>query len=159
MPKRLTISAVSHATKKKSRAQLDREIAEALTQPLRATTQEEYTRSYSPEDVLDYLLGAPGHQGEDPDWVESVESTIFSWDSWVRMGVPLEKLLLMSVNARAKKYARLRTPFPPIIVFRTRHDDFEVLDGNARANAARLRGDRCITAYVPDRYAERLTGC
>jgi len=115
--------------------------------------------SIAPKEVLDYLLDAPGHQRHDPDWIESVETTIFEEDTWTFIEVPLDKLLLMPINARAKRYARLRTPYPPIIVFQTRLGDFEVLDGNARANAARLRSDRCIGAYVPERLARRLSGC
>lgn len=49
-------------------------------------------------------------------------------------------------NAQAQKYARMPTPFPPIIM---KTDGNQPLDGNHRLTAARIRGEETIRAYIP----------
>ena len=55
--------------------------------------------------------------------------------------------------ARADAYAKLPTPFPPIVLgyewnWGTRKSKLVIKDGNHRVDAAKMRGDKTIKAYV-----------
>ncbi len=55
-------------------------------------------------------------------------------------------------NTTANRYAKLETPFPPLIM--KSEPGTNPLDGNHRTTAARIRGDKTIRAYVPLAKAE-----
>jgi hypothetical protein len=48
-------------------------------------------------------------------------------------------------KAQVKEYAKLKTEFPPIVL----DANNEILDGMHRTEAAKLRGDKSIKAYIP----------
>lgn len=62
--------------------------------------------------------------------------------------VPISKITTKqegTIPRFAKQYARMSTPLPPIVL----DMDLGVRDGNHRLEAAKLRGDTTVKAYVP----------
>lgn len=111
-----------------------------------AIKKSEFSEGAYPEqtddiEILDYFMRI--HMGSRADFKKVPYDTEYQL-----VELPVDELAtgVSGKNARAQKYSRLDTPFPPIIM---KSEEEAPIDGNHRVAAAKLRGDKTIRAYVP----------
>lgn len=92
-------------------------------------------------DAFNYFRGT--HLGSRAD----LNKLPYEVESYTLVDLPLAKLPqnIPADDPRVKQYARLSTPFPPILV----GTNGRIPDGHHRISAAKVRGDKSIRAYVP----------
>jgi hypothetical protein len=106
-----------------------------------------YPAEMSPEETINYVdfLHEFGHGGgepfEDPEWIREAEKYVLQTIPLDDPGVKWPKATHLPV---AQEYAQRKTPLPPIIIAANGY----VIDGFHRVEAARMRGDKTIQAYV-----------
>ena len=107
---------------------------------LRAVTA---TRRYSAQRVAEYFLSL------NPTRDEFALHDIMQYPAWELREMPTVgmgcKLSPGDEPYLSVEYAKLKTPFPPVILDGNGH----LIDGMHRCEAAGLRGDKTIWAYVP----------
>ena len=109
-----------------------------------------YSKKVTPEWIFDYIERIhtnPGLRDTSDDEL-STEEWVHQFDSFELQPVYLSTLgLRASSNKQAKidQYAQSKEEYPPIVIDGS--NDW-IIDGYHRANAAALRGDTTIMAYV-----------
>jgi len=135
---------------------------------IRYKSLKENKNKVTTEFILNYVNGLKSGWGggslANPKWV-------LAHTNFVKKKIKLKSKLLNNIHMKPdqlkrdykliKKYADMKTPFPPIVI----GIDKEIIDGRHRLESARLRGDEYIEVYqgvvdknVPNEIRKDLWG-